>query len=552
MNMSVVDQVKSQKSKVSKKSFFEQNVKDHGYNEVPYTSYPFEFARPEKIASVATIFGLTPPPIETARVLELGCASGGNITRFAQTYPKSYTLGVDLSEKQIESGQKIIKDLKLKNIELKAMSLTDLDEKTYGKFDYIISHGVFSWVPDFVRENMLKISNKMLNKNGLSFISYNALPGWNMTNTIRELMLYHSENFDTPQEKVTQSRAVLAFLQESLENQNTPYAKFMQESAKMMAIREDNYIFHDHLEPDNKAFYIREFIEMSKKHKMQYLGDINISSMSIKHMPKKTVEKLKTINDMARTEQYADFIKNTMFKCSLLVHEGAKFSYNIEHESLNKFYYHAKIALDTSNGEVNITDKSTATFYFNNSKDLKISTDHPIAKASMMVLVKNIANPLLIDDVVKEVKKLVADASEAEIKQNIVTNFGELILVNYINYIVEKPKNVNIISKKPKISKFALLQSKQDIGTSGAYHITSAVNTVFSFDDSRLKLIQSLDGTRDVVTLKKEAFERLKSGEITAMQNNQKVEDEKQLKNIADSLVDTTLEQLRAEFCLVA
>ena len=99
-------------------------------------------------------------------------------------------VGIDLSKVQIDAGLANIKALGLKNIELKHCSITDIDE-SFGKFDYIICHGVFSWVPEFVREKILEISNKNLIENGIAYISYNTLPGWNMVRTIREMMAYH-------------------------------------------------------------------------------------------------------------------------------------------------------------------------------------------------------------------------------------------------------------------------------------------------------------------------------------------------------------------------
>ena len=136
---------------------------------------------------------MTPPKIETSRVLELGCASGGNLIPHAVNYPKGQYVGVDLSKTQIDSGLEQVKSLGLKNIELKCCSITDIDE-SFGKFDYIICHGVISWVPDFVRDKIFEISSKNLSKNGIAYISYNTLPGWNMVRSIRDMMLYHAKD----------------------------------------------------------------------------------------------------------------------------------------------------------------------------------------------------------------------------------------------------------------------------------------------------------------------------------------------------------------------
>jgi len=89
---------------------------------------------------------MIPAPVTKCRVLELGCASGGNLIPMAFNLPESEFIGVDFSAKEVEMGNKIIKDLNLKNIRLEQLSIMDIDE-TFGKFDYIICHDVYSSVP---------------------------------------------------------------------------------------------------------------------------------------------------------------------------------------------------------------------------------------------------------------------------------------------------------------------------------------------------------------------------------------------------------------------
>src|SRR5258706_11514490 len=121
------------------------NVKT-AYDEVPYHSYSFPETHPDRMATVAHLFGLKPPSPAKCRVLELACASGGNLAPMAELYPESEFVGVDLASRQIEDGKKFLAPLKMKNLDLRHASIMDVDD-SYGKFDYIIAHGVFSWVP---------------------------------------------------------------------------------------------------------------------------------------------------------------------------------------------------------------------------------------------------------------------------------------------------------------------------------------------------------------------------------------------------------------------
>ena len=527
-------------------------VREQGYDEIPYQSYPFDYNRPEHLRTIGVLFGMTPPPLETARILELGCSDGGNLFRFAETYPKSFTLGVDLSKVGITNGKKVLDQLKFKNIELKSMSITDLDE-SYGKFDYIICHGVFSWVPDFVRNRILEVSKKLLNKDGLTFISYNTLPGWNMINTVRELMMYHATNFTDMKDKIQQARASLNFLQESLEEQNTPHAKFMQASAKYMAENEDHYLRHEYLAEENQAFYFNEFIDMARSKDLEYPGDTDVHRMYIGNLPQKIAKKLGTITDIVRTEQYMDFIKNTQFRCTVLIHQGTTISRNITDDTINKFNYYCTIALKTPEKEINLKDNSLVEFYLCNAREKTMASTAPAMKGVLMILNKNVGNPLSIKELITEAKKLVPQASDEEMQKNINGNFPKLIFGGYIKFILNKAKSIYTIFQKPKISALSLLQIQQ-VCPKNRFWITTSVNQLMVLQSYQVSIVKSLDGKHTIEQIKAKTLKSLETGEISNAEadGDKKIEDKKKLKSIADVLVNNTLESLRQNFSLVA
>src|SRR5690606_10385366 len=131
--------------------------------------------------------------VKNARVLELGCAGGGNLLPFALAYPDAKAVGVDLSEVQVKQGRQVVQALGLHNLQLHAMSLTDIGPE-FGQFDYIIAHGVVSWVPPEVREAMMRIMRENLAPEGIGYISYNTYPGWKAGDIVRDAMLLHSHS----------------------------------------------------------------------------------------------------------------------------------------------------------------------------------------------------------------------------------------------------------------------------------------------------------------------------------------------------------------------
>ena len=175
-------------------------VASNSYDEVPYESHPFAQTHPSRLFTVGTLFGLRPTPVQRCRVLELGCAAGGNLIPMAEYLPDSEFVGLDLSARQVEDGKKLIADFGLKNLTLKHASILDVDA-SYGTFDYVICHGVYSWVPSSVQDKVLDICAKQLTPNGIAYISYNTYPGWHMRGMIRDMMQFHSGRFDSPQNR---------------------------------------------------------------------------------------------------------------------------------------------------------------------------------------------------------------------------------------------------------------------------------------------------------------------------------------------------------------
>jgi len=192
------------------------------YDDLPYPGGPFAQTHPDHLATIATLFGIAPPSVEGCRVLELGCGDGGNLIPIAFALPKSSFTGIDLSGSAINRGQKLIEAVGLGNIRLQQLDVMDLTAQ-FGEFDYIIVHGLYSWVPPHVREQILNICKSHLAPNGIAFISYNAFPGCHLRNMLREMMLFHVRGFESAEERVNQAVALVRFVADALEQPMSIY-----------------------------------------------------------------------------------------------------------------------------------------------------------------------------------------------------------------------------------------------------------------------------------------------------------------------------------------
>src|SRR6266705_2655423 len=88
------------------------------YDEVLYPTAALSQTHPDRLATIATLLGMTPAPVERCRVLELGCSDGGNLLPMALAFPDSTFVGLDLAARPIHQGQANVAELVLKNLHL--------------------------------------------------------------------------------------------------------------------------------------------------------------------------------------------------------------------------------------------------------------------------------------------------------------------------------------------------------------------------------------------------------------------------------------------------
>ena len=308
------------------------------YDDIPYPSYAYWQASPSAMAGVAGVFGLNVPDVATAKVLEIGCASGGNILPLAMQYPQAEFTGLDLSDHQIDEARNQVSKLSLKNINFIAGSLLDVD-LSGKKFDFIIAHGVFSWVPEEVQDGIFALCRHHLSDNGLAYISYNTLPGWNAVQTIRDMMLYHGKRFEDPAMKVKEARRMLSFVAENLSNASGAYKMQLEQEINTLQQADDNYLLHDHLEAVNDPCYFHQFMSRAQQHQLGYLGDAELPSMYLGNHGEKVAGTLQQLESTTEQEQYLDFIANRRFRMTLLTKQGRNPVRNITPEVLHNLFF---------------------------------------------------------------------------------------------------------------------------------------------------------------------------------------------------------------------
>jgi methyltransferase-like protein/SAM-dependent methyltransferase len=291
------------------------------YDATPYTSVSFPPSAPGQLAAVAYLFGLDTPEISTARVLEIGCAAGGNIIPFATAHPKAHVVGLDLSPVQVDLGRSRVQALGLGNLELIAGDIARIDLAALGQFDFIIAHGLYSWVPPEVQDALLSAFRRLLAPEGVAYMSYNVYPGWKSKEVLRDAMQLASGGSVTADEKLREARSMVDFLEEVVPGDGV-LARVVAEFRAHSEGFGDSYVLHEELETFNSPCYFYEMLARARAHGMTFLAEARPEAMFPGNYGPKVEEHLleKCGGVQVLVEQYIDFVVNRMFRESLLVH----------------------------------------------------------------------------------------------------------------------------------------------------------------------------------------------------------------------------------------
>jgi SAM-dependent methyltransferase len=241
------------------------------YDAAPYDSHAFPQSAPGQLAAIAYLFGLDTPEVSTARVLEIGCASGGNLIPFAATHPGARAVGIDLSPVQIGEGRRRAQALGLGNLELVQGDIARMDLAALGQFDFVISHGVYSWVPENVQEAILAAFHTLMVPEGVGYLSYNVYPGWKAKEIVRDAMLLRGGGRGTPVERVGYARGMIDFLQE-VAPADSVLARALADYKAIAAKSKDYYLLHEELETFNAPCYLLELLERAGEHDLALSG----------------------------------------------------------------------------------------------------------------------------------------------------------------------------------------------------------------------------------------------------------------------------------------
>ena len=466
------------------------------YNEVTYPSAVYAQTHPDRLAMMATLHDMTPAPVERCRVLELGCGDGWNVITMAYGLPGSEFTGIDLAAKPIARGAALASQLGLKNLTLLEMDVADAAD--LGEFDYIIAHGLYSWVPQHVREKVMALCGRSLAANGVAYISYNAYPGNHARDLVRGMMRYHTAHFADPQQKIHQARGLVKFLAESKEPREL-YHEVLAQQLERLTKYSDPAFFHDDLSSTNQPFYFHGFMAGASANGLQFLAEADMEDNREEQYPPQVEAVLAGLDpgDVVAREQYLDFLKNRAFRQTLLCRRGVKLEREIAPERVCGMRVAGEIRAASALAKADLLSRSAELFH--GPKNSEIETDRPLMKVAFAKLGALWPECIHFRDLLAHSTAALGRSGAEETASDTGDLASALVQshgAGFVEFRMHKARFTTEPGEKPRASALAQLQFAEND------RATSLRHTVVEIRDAMGKsLVRLMDGTRDRAAL---------------------------------------------------
>jgi len=319
------------------------------YDAVSYPGYAYEQTHPDRIATQATLFGMSPASPAACRVLEIGAGDGGNLIPMALGLPGSEFVGIDLAAEPVGRGTAVIDELALSNVTLRVADVLELPADL-GQFHYVIAHGVYSWIPPRPRDALVAACGRLLAPHGVAYISYNAYPGSYLRDMASDILSFHLTGVGDPGERLARARHLMALVVAA--NARTPYAGVLREHFERVLQHPDPLLYHDDLAEVNTPVYLHEFVAHAARHGLQFLAEARLHDSQLHELPADVASELGRLPDDAVVrEQYIDFVVNRMFRQTLLCRDDVALDRTLDARRLAGLSFAAAMRIERTVGE---------------------------------------------------------------------------------------------------------------------------------------------------------------------------------------------------------
>jgi len=478
-------------------------ILERSYDEAPYPDYAFWFTHPDHLASLGTLFGLSCPPIAHARVLEIGCAAGGNLLSIAASLPHATCVGVDISGVQITNAVAHATNAGLTNVHFVHGDFRELPAHVPAEYDFVICHGVYSWVDEATGQALLESMRALLAPMGVAYISYNTYPGWHMVEMVRRLMRLHTADAPDEQARIEGASQITRWLHRRARmNHNDWRVRPLEQELEGLKESGRPLLIHDYMAPFNRPMYFIDFLEKAGEAGLVYLANASPWDMYLQNYDDDLVETLSQLPDLVLQLQYLDFAYHTRFRRTLLCRSDAPVTRDVRAEVTQAFYPGTGMFEDPGLDGIEIGMPVQVRI----PSRPAMTVSNPLLRVALHVIWQNGRRPGTFDEVVDQTIALLHELglesallaepdARALIRARLAGQLLRSFFADAVKYGVARAPIALTVPERPATGRFQRYMARTGDYSPNLWH------EHFPLSEAMRPVLAAMDGTRTVAEL---------------------------------------------------
>lgn len=472
----------------------------HNYETIPYIGTVVRNTFPDHLALCSLWCHGLHPPLRRFRLIELGCGDGANLLSLAFYHPESTFIGIDNSRVELNRACEGARCLGLENIRFVQKDVRNLGPADVDPCDYVIAHGLYSWVPEDARDAILTFCRQNLKPSGLAYISYNAQPGWGVRRLVRETLLRaRSVQEAAVEDKAERAIEVAVCLLEDLPSRDYAHAVLLAEELERVRDGKPFYVFHEYLADVNEGFWLRDFVGRAHQHGLDYVADAQFCRWE-GHVPAELKNALaKRDLDPIEQEEAADLLGNRYFRASILCRSDASHATTSHRELLDEAHIATALCAESDPFDLQegVTERFEGQGFIGGGKP-EVTLKASITKAAVVLLSAQWPFGMRLQALYDRARELLAangcevpDDARQQLSEELITLFE----AGQIDVRLQEPAFHTEISDFPKAHALARFEAERQEALTTPYHVP------LPFEPPALTLVRALDGSQSQAAL---------------------------------------------------
>lgn len=479
------------------------------YDEVPYDCQPIPCTAPEQLATTSLFHGGPCPPVRNAHLLEIGCGDGANLLALAFHRPDCHFVGVDASTVQIADARRSASHLGVENTSFQAADITEIGREL-GTFDYIVAHGVMSWVSDQVRDTMLALCRDHLAPAGLLYLSYNTHPGWLVRGMVRDTILRGTAADASLRQMAHRARGRAGSLRRELDDFDHPYTRLLSDELARVDQADESYLIHEYLADHNRAFWFCEFAALTAGFGFRYVAEAAFREREYRVPLALSGAAAKLETGRLEIEELIDVLGYRQHRVSLFCHGDQVPS--PEADGLPYHQMSVASGLRPQSEVVRLGPDVVESFTGYFESEFAVELSDPLPKAALVAVAPHWPNGFSWGRMLNDAKAVLADAGIAapsvDAGLDLRMQLQELYALGQVELRIREPPPPRAPNEIPTTTPLTRWEAERRA------IVTTATHQRLPLTPTDRLIVQHMDGRRGRAAIVRAVVEKLRAGEV--------------------------------------